>query len=127
MTALLDSQVNDMASGRKKRSGKKAKDKYKRDEKPNMNHKAQHNPKIHLPVLLVTEQRRTQKRRQEEVVTKKFQCSEATTCSDKMDILLSLFHLQYLRGVCKKQSMVRRWIVSLKETLCMNTKGKGPL
>lgn len=59
MTALLDSQVNDMASGRKKRSGKKAKDKYKTDEKPNMNHKAQCSPKIHLPVLLVTKQRRT--------------------------------------------------------------------
>lgn len=48
-----------MASGRKKRSGEKAKDKYKRDEKPNMNHKARRSPKIHLPVLLVTEQRRT--------------------------------------------------------------------
>lgn len=80
-----------------------------------------------LPVLLVAEQRRTQERRRKEVVTKTFQCSEATTCSDKMDILLSMFHLQYLRGECEKQSMVRRCIVSLKETLCINTKGKGPL
>ena len=41
MTALRDSQVNDMVKERKKYAWKKAEDKHQRDEEPNVNHKEQ--------------------------------------------------------------------------------------
>ena len=71
--------------------------------------------------------------RQKEVVTKRFQCCEATTCSVKMDLLTAtvssmIFERNMQKNQKPKQNknqgMVTRWRVLLKETLCLHTKGK---